>query len=330
MTLNYSSREALESLYGNNHVAKAAVDIPVEDLLARWRVFDSSDPSSAAIMEIENRWQVRSHLAQAMKTARLYGSAMVVIWGEERSMSNPIEIDTINQDGIEGLCVFNRFDCPPELDICVDLFSPHYGQPLEYKFPSPTTTGELVDVHHSRVIRFDGIEPPGGFSREKWSVSVLPCVVNEVNTIRNLEMIVNRVGKVQAAKALNDLLDRYWIRLGAAMNVPPSRFKVQSVLDMNTSDDDFEAYSAYISATQVKELTEPLRRLDAVMASSAGIEKVPDFSFPELFSESDANRQKVAKTQYEAVQTALSSGIISLPEAEAILDNNPFRSELHT
>ena len=102
------------------------------------------------------------------------------------------------------------------------------------------------------------------------------------------------------------------------------------MLEMNTSDDDFEGYSTYISATQVKELTEPLTRLDAVMARSAGIKKAPNFSFPKLFSESDENRQKVAKTQYEAVQTALSAGIISLPEAEAILDGNPFSdSELH-
>ena len=49
--------------------------------------------------------------------------------------------------------------------------------------------------------------------------------MHEVNTIRNLETVVNRESKVQAAGALNDLLDRHWTRLGAAMNVPSSRIQ---------------------------------------------------------------------------------------------------------
>ena len=152
------SKWGLESLYVEPWAARKFLDIPVDDMLIRWRRFlDELDEAAAqAMREAEERHRVQDKLAQVIKAGRLYGSAFLVMATMEAPLNEPLAVERVRPGDLKNLLVFDRYDTSI-VARDPDPFSPTYGEPLSYSFTgrgSPT----LV-VHASRVLRFDGLRP---------------------------------------------------------------------------------------------------------------------------------------------------------------------------
>ena len=151
------NRSLLETLYVQSWAARKFIDIPVDDMLIRWRTFSGDDEDAVAAMSTaESRHRVRSRLARAMKSGRLHGSACMVIATLDAPLLDPLVLDRVRPGDLSNLIVFDRYDASVA-GYDLDPFSASYGEPTIYRFTS--RGGPIFEVDASRVLRFDGIEP---------------------------------------------------------------------------------------------------------------------------------------------------------------------------
>lgn len=165
----YDTGAPLEVIYTESWACKKYIDVPVDDMTVRWREFDDSNTDGETMHEQEDALNLRERITDAIKAARLYGSALIVIVSQEAPLDKPLIPDAIQKDDLTNLLVIDRYHASvAEYDN--DIYSPTYGKPLFYlvdMFSGFTTSAlrrigisdphnmQLVD--HSRVIRFDGL-----------------------------------------------------------------------------------------------------------------------------------------------------------------------------
>ena len=163
-TLNMS-REILETAYVESWVARKMIDAPVDDMLIRWRAFVNVEDEDAVetMQRAEKDHKIKDHLRDAMICGRLYGTGLLIPVTRESPMEEPIDMDRLGEGDLANIIVSDRFYARVvELD--PDIYSPTYEQPLRYEITRDNFAP--IIVHASRVIRFDGIKPPG----RHWSV----------------------------------------------------------------------------------------------------------------------------------------------------------------
>ena len=177
MALNKSE---YETVYAESWACRNFVDIPVDDMLVRWREFDDIESDeSLAIAAAERALKVKTRLSKAMKACRLVGTGLLVMITKEAPLNMPLNVDRLRPGDLANLLVFDRFDCSvPVIDR--DLLSPNYGQPLLYRIH--LRGGGSLEVHHTRVLRFDSIKPMSDNCwtapyDEYWGVSELPSLI---------------------------------------------------------------------------------------------------------------------------------------------------------
>lgn len=176
------SRHELETLYVQSWAAAHYIDIPVDDMLIRWREFESGENEAAAeaMSEVERRHRVQSRLAAAMKAGRLYGTGLLVMVTREANLQVPLMPERIREGDLVGLLVFDRYEASV-MARDEDVYSPTFGEPLTYRLqPRYGTAG--LDVHATRVLRFDGCSPlsSGGYQTydRDWGVSlIVPAIL---------------------------------------------------------------------------------------------------------------------------------------------------------
>ena len=186
------SPEYLETLYMESGAVRKFIDIPVDDLFVRWRTFTGDDPDAADLMEqSERETNLVKCLGNAMKAGRLYGTGLLVPITSEAPLNEPLDVSRIRPGDLTHFLVFHRHQCHSVI-IDRNPFSPGYGMPLFYRFA--LHHGGMLDVHPSRVLRFDGITPltTNGFYRygQEWGLSALHGVLTSI---------------MQAAGAANDI-----------------------------------------------------------------------------------------------------------------------------
>ena len=97
-------------------------------------------------------------LAEAMKAADQYGTGIVVMVTGEDTLDTPLDVRRIREGDLKALHYFDRYDCSVTNRI-YDFQSPFYGEPEWYRV-HPNHGGGSQTVHHTRILRFDGIRPP--------------------------------------------------------------------------------------------------------------------------------------------------------------------------
>lgn len=199
----------LEIIYAESWAARKFVDIIPNDMGSRWREFDASDSKAReAMKEQERRLKVRKQLLRAVRGARLFGTSMIVIMGREQDLTIPLTPDELREGEITSLPVFHRHQCRIASWI-TDPRDVEYGRPAVYYIqpviafqallaslglqganlqqqPDPRLQSEGgFPVHHTRILRFDGIEPltnegwEGAYERD-WGISELGAALETV------------------------------------------------------------------------------------------------------------------------------------------------------
>lgn len=194
----------LEQLYAGDDMARKVVDMIPEDMCRKWwtvKTPDYDEDEIKKIMGFLDDFNVRKKFRLALSWARLYGGAGIVIGADDTDdPTQPLNLGAVKN--IRYLTVLNRFELVYQT-ICRDVADKNFGMPDLYRL-SPRMgayeTAELnnVRVHHTRVIRFDGVELP---RREHirnwyWGDSVLTALWNP---LRNFNLANDGV-----ATLLND------------------------------------------------------------------------------------------------------------------------------
>ena len=152
-------RTPLEVLCVESWTARNAIDIPTDDMFIRWRQVLGKDEGAVKAFEMgERESRVELALNQAMKAGDQYGTGVVVMMTAEDTLDSPLNVNRIREGDLKALHYFDRYDISVT-EREYDMMSPNFGKPTWYRV-HPAHGSQIERVHHSRVLRFDGIRPP--------------------------------------------------------------------------------------------------------------------------------------------------------------------------
>lgn len=170
-------RIQLEAAYRTSWLVGAAVDMPAEDMtragieLETTLAPDKLEKLQAALLDL----QVWSRLAETLKWSRLFGGALGVLLIDGQDVSKPLKLDSIGKDQFKGLLVLDRWMVMPSLNNLVTDMGATMGLPKYYNVVADAMALPGMKIHHSRVIRFEGIELPyyQRLNENLWGESVI-------------------------------------------------------------------------------------------------------------------------------------------------------------
>lgn len=173
------TRNELMALYRSDWIGRKVIDAPVFDMFREWRVWQAQNAKIEAMEQAEDHHQVRNKLSLALRMARLYGGAAIIIGADVANPSEPLRPNRIGRGGLKYLTVVSRFDLSVT-EIDRDPSSPTFGQPLFYTLAS--LNGGAVNIHPSRVLRFIGSDRLDiDFNQDGWGDSVLMAMYDAIH-----------------------------------------------------------------------------------------------------------------------------------------------------
>ena len=381
------SRAPLEIMCVQSWVAKKAVELPVRDMFLRPRMFlDINDNQEKNINDALKKFKVDNAVRNAMILGRQYGTGLIVLMTKEAPLDTPLNINSIRSGDLLALRVLNRYDASvSQRDY--DLYSPTYGQPVTYNI-HPSWGGTSMEVHASRVIRFDGLEDAGDsqltYYDQDWGVSILVPIISAilqqagianashhlvqeasipVLSIANLrdavsgnaenevsvDMIGDQINRMKSIYrlmmldqgeeefnrvavqfgGLADLIDRSYLQVAAAADIPYSRFVQDSPKGMNaTGDGDFRNYVMTFESIRQNILPRRYDLIDEVLFRSEGLGEVPEYEWPSLLELTEAESSEVNHRNAQAIEIFLNTGVIDEDEARDMLSGNSLYGNL--
>ena len=232
-------RLTADAMFENSWSCKRLVVTPADDMVRKWRKvsWDGMDKGKAekglpAILAEEKRVQVKRRVHQCIKWSRLYGGCIGVMMikgqASAEAMREPLELDRLKKGSLLGILPFDRwrvYGMPPskaalvqgQANVDASIVAPYLNQSLgdpnfglpEYYFLADT----LVQVHHSRCVRFNGEELPWyeWMRNALWDDSVLRAVKTATKNYDSIvagagTMITEANQDVISAEGLWDLL----------------------------------------------------------------------------------------------------------------------------
>ena len=152
-------RTPLEVLCVESWTARNAIDIPIDDMFIRWRTITGKDEGAVKAFEDgERATKTELALNQALKAGDQYGTGAVVMVTAEDTLDTPLDVKRIREGDLKALHYFDRYDLSV-VQRDYDFQSPNFGKPIWYRV-HPAHGVQIERVHHSRILRFDGIRPP--------------------------------------------------------------------------------------------------------------------------------------------------------------------------
>lgn len=175
----------LEAMYRSSWLSKRIVNVVADDMTREWRqhVFDSEKATEQlAVENTEKRLQVKAKVNEAIRWARLYGGAGIIIGIKGvpmEQLEQPLDPSTVKKDSLAWLHVADRFRLTGTGALVDDLASPAFGTPAIYTLSNTATS---LRIHHTRVIRFDGQLIPWNMfiANGSWGDSILNHVYTSV------------------------------------------------------------------------------------------------------------------------------------------------------
>lgn len=180
------NRILLEMAYRGSWIVGRVVDCVAQDM-TRAGIEITTAKQSENIKQVRttiSRLKIWQSICSLIKWGRLYGGAIGVIQIEGQKLDTPLKIETIAKGQFRGIVVYDRWQVNPAVSELIDS-GPDLGLPSYYDIVSdprqvsPQASQEIVvgnqRVHHSRVIRYTGIDLPyfQAITELMWGESVL-------------------------------------------------------------------------------------------------------------------------------------------------------------
>lgn len=174
----------LNAAYRSSWLAKRVINAVADDMTSKWREFNFDDETGEQgelLKQYEKRLKIQTKVNEAIRWSRLYGGCLIVlgIEGSEKgnTLATPLNVETIKQGDLQWLHVLESWRISPSGRLTTDFASPNFGLPDSY-----IVAESSVEVHYSRVLRFDGEKLPHfeWLSNGLWHDSVLQHVLDSV------------------------------------------------------------------------------------------------------------------------------------------------------
>jgi phage-related protein (TIGR01555 family) len=176
-------RGQLDAAYRGDWIARKVIDVPPFDMTREWRRWHADPAQIAAIEAEEARLDVQRKVARALRLARLYGGAALVLGAGDGDPAQPLP--PLGREALRYLHVMHRWEIVPG-EIDRDVLSAGFGEPGWYQVASAASPGAVgagaggVRLHPSRVVRLSGAELPDGPGADGWGDSVLQAVMDAI------------------------------------------------------------------------------------------------------------------------------------------------------
>lgn len=196
LTQNY---QLMNSLYRSHWIIGRIIDTIPEDMTRNW-IKITTQLAPDMIHKIDKLWrtrQIKQKILLGLKWGRLYGGAagLILIEGHEDILQQPLDFDTVMPGSFKGLMIVDRWSgVGPSLKLIDDINDPEFGLPESYEVT--LEGGQLLSVHHSRIVRFTGRELPywEKLAERYWGASEVEAVFDELkkrdNTSWNIAQLV--------------------------------------------------------------------------------------------------------------------------------------------
>lgn len=139
--------------YTTDWLAGRVIDVPVDEATREWReMLIEDEDKRKEWSKFEGKINLASNFATAEKWARVYGGAVLLIVTDDDALEKPLDINSITTESKLRLIPLDRYRIVADVPIR-DVLDENYGLPKFY-----TVTESGVRVHHSRVIRFEGVK----------------------------------------------------------------------------------------------------------------------------------------------------------------------------
>lgn len=171
------NRMMLEWMYRGSWIAGIAVDAVADDMIrAGVEISGSLEPEEIeVIQDTMTALGCWSAIGDNIRWARLFGGSLAFMMIDGQDPRTPLRIETVGRDQFKGLLILDRWQVDPQLESTIQDFGPSIGMPEYYRVTgnAPAMQGKVI--HHSRLIRFDGIQLPHQqrLQENMWGISVL-------------------------------------------------------------------------------------------------------------------------------------------------------------
>ncbi len=179
--------ELLTVLYRENWLAKRIIDTPCEDMTRAWYTISSEleQDKLDELAKLEAKHNIKQEITNMLRWARLYGgaAAVMVIKGQEDMLDQPLDFDMLGPGCFRGLIVVDRVrGLYPSLELEDDMDDPEFGYPRYYNVILDDTSGETLQIHHSRLLMARGRMLPiqEEVNEEYWGASEIEHVYEEL------------------------------------------------------------------------------------------------------------------------------------------------------
>lgn len=142
----------LEAAYATNWIARAVIDVPVDDATREWRTFSIDE--GAEIRKAENAMNLQGVTQDAFKWAGLYGGAGVLLITDQ-PFDAPLDHKRIKKGSLKRLLVLDRMLITGQEYNVSDPMAENYLLPEYYK-----VNGGSQRIHHSHFVRAPGAKLP--------------------------------------------------------------------------------------------------------------------------------------------------------------------------
>jgi uncharacterized protein len=177
-------RTLLEWIHRGSWIGGVAVDIIAEDMTREGVDIDGElDPKSIQAL---HREAVRLNIWQGLRDntawSRLYGGSIAVLLIDGQKPETPLNLSAIGKGQFKGLLVLDRWMVEPSLSDLVTEFGPHLGLPKFYTVTADAPALPRMRIHHSRVIRQEGIRLPywQKLQENLWGISILERIYDRL------------------------------------------------------------------------------------------------------------------------------------------------------
>ncbi|MNB62570.1 hypothetical protein D3C76_716480 [compost metagenome] len=176
---NFTSRNRLqiEWVYRSSWVIGEAVDAIPDDMTRKGiRITSEIDGKDRGVIESAfDDFQIWDKLNDTLKWSRLYGGAVGFIMIEGQAPFTPLRLETIGEGKFKGILALDRWMINPVLTRRIKEMGPDLGKPEFYDVVTTATGIPAWRIHHSRLIRFDGVTLPyqQAMTENEWGMSVV-------------------------------------------------------------------------------------------------------------------------------------------------------------
>jgi phage-related protein (TIGR01555 family) len=172
------NRALLENMYRGSWVVGQVVDVVAEDMTrAGVAITGEMKPDQMEQLQAAMRrlaiWQ---RLADTIRWSRLYGGALAVLMVDGQDTATPLRQEAIRRGQFRGLLVLDRWQVQPSVGDLITELGPDFGMPRFYDVVTgERMAGRSARIHHSRVVRIDGLALPywQSWTENGWGMSVI-------------------------------------------------------------------------------------------------------------------------------------------------------------